>query len=87
MVGTTNKDAAAFDDEVRRFTGGISAAPFLAPDPKDIAKGEFGVALGVYALEKNIPKMYTLLGELLQNVDFSRLDRLNTLLQGVSVNS
>ncbi|RKP07521.1 peptidase M16C associated-domain-containing protein [Thamnocephalis sphaerospora] len=81
MVGTVTKDAAEFDDEIRRYTGGIGLV-IRHSLYADVSRYELGVGLGTHALDKDVPRMYELLQELLQKVDFSRLDRVYTLLQG-----
>ncbi|KAF9581800.1 Mitochondrial presequence protease, partial [Lunasporangiospora selenospora] len=81
-LGTRDRAMDAIDDEIRLYTGGIRAAPFLSTNHSSIDSVEEGLSFSSYCLDRNQDRMYGLLGSLIQETNFDNLDKLRTLIQG-----
>lgn len=75
---------AEIDQDIRLETGGISFSPFIKPDLHDPQRFVEGIQLSSHCLDFKIPAMYKLIQELLSATDFDNLERLRTLIVGVS---
>ncbi|KEF53674.1 uncharacterized protein A1O9_10074 [Exophiala aquamarina CBS 119918] len=70
-LGTKTKSVGDLEAEILLKTGGISIAPYAAPEPWSLDKYTEGLMLSGYALDRNIPAMYQLIHTLLLEIDFS----------------
>lgn len=70
-LGTKTKSVGDLEAEILLKTGGISIAPYAAPEPWSLDKYTEGLMLSGYALDRNIPAMYELIHTLLLKIDFS----------------
>lgn len=70
-LGTKTKSVGDLEAEILLKTGGISIAPFVAPEPWSLDKYNEGLLLDGYALDRNVPAMFDLLRTLLLEIDFS----------------
>lgn len=60
--------------------------PVLIPNPPPaIDSTEEGVSFSSYCLDRNQEHMYDLLGSLVRETNFDNVDKLRTLIQGVSL--
>lgn len=70
-LGTKTMSVGDLEAEILLKTGGISVAPFTAPDPTDDNKFSEGLMFDGYALNRNVPAMFDLLKTVLLEVDFT----------------
>ncbi|OZJ06238.1 hypothetical protein BZG36_00782 [Bifiguratus adelaidae] len=81
-LGTKKRTMQEIDDDVRLYTGGLRVAPFLSTNHSDIDQIEEGISLSGNCLDRNIPKMYSLLSEIIHETDFDNVSKLKTLIMG-----
>ncbi|KAK4940464.1 Mitochondrial presequence protease [Elasticomyces elasticus] len=70
-LGTKTKSVGDLEAEILLKTGGISIAPFVAPEPSSLDNYNEGLLLDGYALDRNVPAMFDLIRTLLLEIDFS----------------
>lgn len=83
-LGTRQQSMAEIDDEIRLYTGGLRASTTLSTNHSDIDHIEEGIALVGNCLDRNIDKMYTILAKLIHETNFDDVEKLKTLINGVS---
>jgi Zn-dependent M16 (insulinase) family peptidase len=84
-LGTKDQSMAEIDEEIRLYTGGLRASTTLTTNHSDIDHIEEGIALVGNCLDRNIDKMYTILSKLIHETNFNDIEKLKTLINGVSV--
>ncbi len=70
-LGTKVKSVGDIEAEILLKTGGISIAPFIAPEPWSLDGYKEGLLLDGYALDRNVPAMFDLMRTLLLEIDFT----------------
>ncbi|KAJ1659499.1 Mitochondrial presequence protease [Dispira simplex] len=80
--GTTRHTMAELDQEIRLYTGGIAFSPQMSLDLQDPTRFTEGIMMNSHCLDANIPHMYRILQEILQETDFYQTERLRTLITG-----
>jgi len=70
-LGTKTRSVGDLEAEILLKTGGISIAPYAAPEPWSLDKYSEGLMLSGYALDRNVSAMYDLIHTLLLEIDFS----------------
>lgn len=83
-LGTRQQSMAEIDDEIRLYTGGLRASTTLSTNHSDIDHIEEGIALVGNCLDRNIDKMYSILAKLIHETNFDDVEKLKTLINGVS---
>lgn len=83
-LGTRQQSMAEIDEEIRLYTGGLRATTTLSTNHSDIDHIEEGIALVGNCLDRNIDKMYTILSKLIHETNFDDVEKLKTLINGVS---
>lgn len=63
------------------MTGGLSLSPSLQCHPEDVNQFQMGVSLHVHCLDRNVPKMLSVLERLLFSADWSDRENLAALLE------
>ncbi len=79
-VGTLKKNYAEMAQLMDLYTGGIAISPFAGTDFSDEGKCITFLALQGKALDRNIEKLFDLIGEFVSDYSFSDLTRLKSLL-------
>ncbi|KAI9105447.1 peptidase M16C associated-domain-containing protein [Phlyctochytrium arcticum] len=79
-LGTQTKDLAVLDEVIRSYTGGLSADVAARASPKSLADVSLQFELSSDCLDKNIGKMYELMGEVMGTAKWDDLDRLRTVI-------
>ncbi|KAK9764183.1 Mitochondrial presequence protease [Basidiobolus ranarum] len=80
FLGTKDKSMAEIDEEIRLYTGGVSFSHFLSSNHSDIDQFEEGISFSSHALDQNIPQMYDMVLNLINETNFENVDRLKTLI-------
>ncbi|KAG0245482.1 Mitochondrial presequence protease [Actinomortierella wolfii] len=80
-LGTKSRSMDEIDDEIRLYTGGIQAAPFLSTYHSDLDRIEEGISISSYCLDRNQDKMFDLIQMLIQETNFDNVEKLRTLIQ------
>ncbi|KAJ1929216.1 Mitochondrial presequence protease [Tieghemiomyces parasiticus] len=78
--GTRTRTMAELDQDIRLYTGGVSFSRHLVPRLDNPMQYEEGLSFASHALDTNVPRMYDLVRELVEGTDFSRTDRLKSLI-------
>ncbi|KAH8556273.1 peptidase M16C associated-domain-containing protein [Umbelopsis sp. PMI_123] len=79
-LGTTTKDMAIIDEEIRLFTGGLKASMLVSTNHSDLDHIEDGIALTGNCLDRNIDKMFDILETLVHETNFDDTQKLRTLI-------
>lgn len=69
-LGTKNKSVGDLEAEIMLKTGGISVSPFSNPDAWSMDKYSEGLIFDGYALDRNVPAMFDLMRETIQEANF-----------------
>ena len=69
-IGTRRKTMEQLEDLIKLKTGGIKVNYFSTGDPRDLSSVSEGISLSGYALDRNVPVMYELLREIIQETNF-----------------
>jgi len=80
-LGTKDMSVGDLEAEILLKTGGISVAPFTAPDPISDDKFSEGLMFDGYALDRNVPAMLDLLKTVLLDVDFTAPNAIPAILE------
>ncbi|KAI4146892.1 MAG: hypothetical protein LQ340_005766 [Diploschistes diacapsis] len=89
-IGTKGKTMEQLEDLIKLKTGGVKASYFSTGSPTDLAAASEGISLSGFALDGNIPVMYELLRELIQETNFDSQEAesmVRQLLQGDASNA
>ncbi|MCJ1323766.1 Mitochondrial presequence protease [Thelotrema lepadinum] len=89
-IGTKGKSMEQLEDLIKLKTGGIKASYFSSGNPRDLSLASEGISLSGFALDQNIPIMYELLREIIQDTNFDSPEAQNMirqLLQGDASNA
>ncbi|XP_065057689.1 presequence protease, mitochondrial-like [Rhopilema esculentum] len=81
-AGSMNYEQLA--QEVEMYTGGLSVGPHIVPHHTDQDKFELGVMFGSKCLDRNIPRMFSLWQDILNEPNLKNLDRLRTLINSIA---
>lgn len=84
-LGTKSQSMAEIDEEIRLYTGGLRASTTLTTNHSDIDHIEEGIALVGNCLDRNIDRMYSILAKLIHETNFEDVEKLKTLINGVSL--
>ncbi|KAJ1971434.1 Mitochondrial presequence protease [Dimargaris xerosporica] len=82
MCGTHSRTMADLERDLLLYTGGVSVSHHLTPDSVNFDQVEQGISFTSHCLDTNIPRMYQLIQEIVQETDFGKTDRLKTLVAG-----
>ncbi|KAJ1942204.1 Mitochondrial presequence protease [Kickxella alabastrina] len=85
-LGTTSRDMAEIETDIRLHTGGISFSPFVTTDLANLGHIEAGISFGSHCLDQHIEPMYGLVLELVRETNFGNKDRLKALLNALASN-
>ncbi|KAH8373025.1 hypothetical protein KR009_010525, partial [Drosophila setifemur] len=80
-MGTSKYDFRDFDKLVLSKTGGIDFKFNFVENVHDAKSYTLSVMMNTHALDKNVPDMFELCQELLQNFQFADVDRLKMLIE------
>lgn len=80
-LGTKNQSREQLDDLIKLKTGGISVGYYSGTSPTSLDAIEEGISLSGYALDRNVPDMYSLLLAHTQEIDFDSADAQKLILQ------
>ncbi|KAL8981964.1 MAG: hypothetical protein Q9205_003401 [Flavoplaca limonia] len=86
-LGTKDQSMEQLEDLIKLKTGGIAVSYHSTTSPNHIAKATEGVSLSGYALDKNMPLVYELLGRIIRETNFDGPDaesRVRELLQSAA---
>ncbi|KAI8893026.1 peptidase M16C associated-domain-containing protein [Globomyces pollinis-pini] len=81
-LGTESQSLAAFDEEIRMFTGGISVHCYSTANPTSTSDSQSYIIVSSNSLTKNIPDMYRLLHDCLHSTNWTAYKELWTCLVG-----
>ncbi|EAT35563.1 AAEL012278-PA [Aedes aegypti] len=81
QFGTKNMNYRDLDQLISSKTAGISFSTHLTESIDDNGRYEFGVLVGSYALEKNVPDMFEILSDIFNEIDLSDVGRFEMLLE------
>ena len=70
-LGTKDKTMEEIEDLIKLKTGGISTSYFARASPTDLKNFDEGLSLSGYALDSNVPAMFELLRNVIQETDFN----------------
>ncbi|KAF2720292.1 hypothetical protein K431DRAFT_271045 [Polychaeton citri CBS 116435] len=73
-IGTLRHTTEELEDLIKLHTGGIGFSYYSSPSVYDIKKGQDGLRFGGYAFDRNIPKLYELMQEMLLETNFDSPD-------------
>ncbi|RIB04355.1 peptidase M16C associated-domain-containing protein [Gigaspora rosea] len=85
-LGTKTKTMAEIDDDIRLYTGGINASPFVSTNHSDIDQYEEGIVIASHCLDRNINQMYDIMQQLLRETNFDNVEKLRTMIYGNATN-
>ncbi|KAJ1674938.1 Mitochondrial presequence protease [Spiromyces aspiralis] len=85
-LGTTKRDIAEIETDIRLYSGGITFGPVATTDHSSLELAEQGIMFSSHCLDANIPKMYELILELTSETDFRNVKRLKTLIAANAAN-
>jgi Zn-dependent M16 (insulinase) family peptidase len=83
-LGLTDMSAAAFDAEMKRFTGGLSFSPLLGKAEAPDTDAPLSFQMASFALLPNGPAMQRLLVSALSRANFADLERLRSILSAAA---
>ena len=89
-IGTKGKSTEQLEDLIKLKTGGIKTSYFSTGDPRNLGTASEGISLSGFALDSNIPIMYELLREIIQEANFDSPEAesmIRQLLQGDASNA
>ncbi|EAT41081.1 AAEL007254-PA, partial [Aedes aegypti] len=81
QFGTKKMNYRDLDQVISSKTAGISFSTHLTESIDDNGRYEFGVLVGSYALEKNVPDMFEILSDIFNEIDLSDVGRFEMLLE------
>lgn len=79
-LGTTQRTASELDEEIRLFTGGIGSGSLVSSHHSNSQLLQQGFLFSGNCLDRNLSKMYSLLGEIVTSTRLSDKDRIKTLI-------
>ncbi|KAJ1973909.1 Mitochondrial presequence protease [Dimargaris verticillata] len=82
MCGTHTRSMADLERDLLLYTSGVSISHHLSPDSTNFDQVEQGISFTSHCLDANVPRMYQLIQEIVQETDFGKTDRLKTLIVG-----
>ncbi|CAG8615115.1 492_t:CDS:10, partial [Cetraspora pellucida] len=85
-LGTKTKTMAEIDDDIRLYTGGISASPIVSTNHSDLDQYEEGIVISSHCLDRNIDQMYDIMQQLLRETNFNNIEKLRTMIYGNATN-
>lgn len=80
-LGTHSKEMSELGEEIKLYTGGISASLNVSSSPYDLSKPVLSFVLSGVALNQNSTKMYELFSQILMETNFDNLPKLSTLIK------
>ena len=89
-IGTKGKTMEQLEDLIKLKTGGIKASYFSSGNPRDLALASEGISISGFALDQNVPLMFELLREIVQETNFDSPEAkvmIKQLLQGDASNA
>ena len=86
-LGTKGKSMEELEDLIKLKTGGIRASYHTSPSPLDMNLSTEGLSLSGYALDNNVPAMYSLLRTVLQETNFEGPDAERKIIQLVQADA
>lgn len=69
-LGTRTKSMEQLEELIKLKTGGITVGHHASPSPLSLQQFEEGFAFSGFALDRNIPELYTLLRTIIMETDF-----------------
>lgn len=82
-LGIKGLSLEQFDEETKRYTGGLVSSLFLGRQPfVSQQQPELALRIGTHALDHNVPRALDLLHQAISKADFSNLARLKTVVAG-----
>ncbi|KXJ84515.1 hypothetical protein RP20_CCG023545 [Aedes albopictus] len=81
QFGTKDINYRDLDQLISSKTAGVSFSTHLVEDINDSGRYEFGVLVGSYALEKNVPDMFDILSKIFNEIDLTDVGRFEMLLE------
>lgn len=81
QFGTKDINYRDFDQLISAKTAGISFSTHLVENIDDNGRYEFGVLVGSYALNKNVPDMFDILAKIFNEFDLTDVGRFEMLLE------
>jgi len=78
-MGTTSHGYKDLAQQIELHTGGISASPHLVTDHSDMETFQQGILLSSHCLQRNIPPMFSLIGQIANQPTLNDPERLRTL--------
>ena len=89
-IGTKTKTMEELEDSIKLNTGGIKAGYFSTGHPTDTSAVFEGISISGYAMDGNMPRMYDLLREIIQETNFDSPEAegmVNQLIQSEASNA
>ncbi|GME84006.1 unnamed protein product [Ambrosiozyma monospora] len=83
-LGTTTKSMADLEDELKLYTGGVSARTFVHSSLDNPSEVFLKFGLSGLALDHNFEKMLSLTQQLVQETNFKNIPKLSTLVKSLT---
>ncbi|EEB09333.1 metalloendopeptidase [Schizosaccharomyces japonicus yFS275] len=80
-LGTKDMNISELEQQIKRYTGGITVSPTFSTAPTSRALGQFGISISSFCLDSHVEQTMSLIRKVFFETDFYHTKNLSTMLK------